>query len=186
VRSERLGRWVSFVLRRMPYARTPKRPSRSDLISSAPSRLTKIFARDACPEIRIGSKRKPGQQARLTARYGCSESAVASEAIVHTAANDVRLGVDAGFEGVERGGGFAFGGNGAGGFLALSRLASICDLDDILRTSCGIGGGIVGALVGGVADVPRVGPRGDHTFSSFPVLSPTRSTSTPTFSSMET
>ncbi len=36
------------------------------------------------------------------------------------AANDVRPGVDAGFEGVQRGGGFAFGGSGAGRFLGIT------------------------------------------------------------------
>jgi hypothetical protein len=36
------------------------------------------------------------------------------------AANDVRPGVDAGLEGVQRGGGFAFGGSGAGRFLGIT------------------------------------------------------------------
>jgi hypothetical protein len=37
-------------------------------------------------------------------------------------ADDFGMGVDAGFQGVERGGGFAFGGGGAGGFLGIEAI----------------------------------------------------------------
>ena len=36
--------------------------------------------------------------------------------------DDFGMGVDAGFQGVERGGGFAFGGGGAGGFLGIEAI----------------------------------------------------------------
>jgi len=50
------------------------------------------------------------------------------------AGDDVGAGIDAGFEGVVRGSGFAFGGRGAGGFPGVATVALTCASVDMIES----------------------------------------------------